>query len=157
MENSLKTYLLYQKAFKLLVSFSLRHVSNLFFLCLASFDLLFMLTLPFWAVDRLHLWVFGNAACQLLIGAFFVGQHRGLMLLTVRTLDRFCTVVLKGRHTALSRQRLLCARIVCAAVWVISIGASFRDSLNSRTVKLEDGIYSCESGEVGELEESVGY
>ena len=135
----------------------LRRVSNIFFLCLASFDILVTLTLPFWAVDHLHHWVFGIAGCQLLIGAFFVGQHGGLMLLTAMTLDRFCTVVLKGRHTALSRQRLLCARIVCTATWVISIAASLREALNSRTVETEDGVYLCEYGEVGELEESVGY
>lgn len=132
----------------------LKRVSNLFFLCLASFDLLFTLTLPFWAVYHLHHWIFGDTACKLLIGAYFVGQNGSLILLTVMTLDRFCTVVLKGSYTARPGCRLCSARLVCVATWVISIAVSLREVFNS-TVQGEDGMYSCESGEVGEMEDKV--
>lgn len=127
----------------------LRRVSNLFFLCLSLFDLLFTLTLPFWAVYHLHHWVFGDMACKLLSGAYFVGQYGSLMLLTAMTLDRFCTVVLKGSYTARPGCRLCGACMVCIATWVISITASLREVLNS-TVHEKDGIYFCEPRE-GEI------
>lgn len=132
----------------------LHRVSNLFFLCLASFDLLFTFTLPFWAVYQLHHWIFGDTACKFLIGAYFVGQNGSLILLTAMTLDRFCTVVLKGWYTARPGCRLCGARVVCATTWIISIAMSLRYVLNS-TVQGEDGMYLCESGEVGELEDKV--
>ncbi|KAG5286059.1 hypothetical protein AALO_G00010510 [Alosa alosa] len=125
----------------------LRRVSNLFFLCLASFDLLFTLTLPFWAVYFLYHWVFGDIACKLFTGAYFVGQYGSLMLLTAITLDRFCTVVLKGRYTAQPGRRLRYARVVCVATWVISVIMSLREvliSVHSST----NGTYSCEIEEV---------
>ncbi|KAL2097025.1 hypothetical protein ACEWY4_006232 [Coilia grayii] len=130
--------------------------SRLFFLCLASFDLLFTFTLPFWAVDFLHHWVFGETACRILIGAFHTGQFGSLLLLTAMTLDRFCTVVLNGRHLAKPGRRLLCARVACVATWVISISASLRDAINSETGKREDKTY-CNYGEVGEVEAKVTF
>ncbi|XP_062409510.1 C-C chemokine receptor type 5 [Sardina pilchardus] len=132
----------------------LRRVSNLYFLCLASFDLLFTLTLPFWAVYLLHHWVFGDIACKLLIGAYFVGQYGSLVLLTAMALDRFCTVVLKGRYTARPGRRLRCARLVCVATWGVSVAMSLREALVS-VHSSSNGTHSCEDGQSGGLDDNV--
>lgn len=122
---------------------NLRRVTTVFILCLALFDLLFTLTLPFWAVDNLHQWIFGDVACKLLIGAYFVGIYGSLILLTAMTVDRFFTIVVRSPWLT-RRRRLNGARAACVGAWVISIGACLKDALSSKS-KVKGLSYICAS------------
>ncbi|KAM6948645.1 chemokine XC receptor 1 [Aplochiton taeniatus] len=122
---------------------NLRKVTNMFVLNLASSDLVFSLTLPFWAFYHSSHWIFGDFACKFLTGAYFVGLYSSVILLTALTMDRFATVVMEKRlKTQSIRQR--CAVGSCVAAWVISVAASLHDALDSR-VEEKDGVYSCEA------------
>ncbi|XP_005476553.1 chemokine XC receptor 1 [Oreochromis niloticus] len=112
----------------------LKSITNIFILNLVCSDLIFTITLPFWAVDHLHHWVFGDFACKFLTAAYFVGLYSSVILLTAMTVDRFITVVLHKRLSNYAiRQR--CGVGACIAAWVISISASLRDAM---TVKVGD-------------------
>ncbi|KAG9278748.1 chemokine XC receptor 1-like isoform X2 [Astyanax mexicanus] len=109
----------------------LKRVTMLFILCLAIFDLLFTLTLPFWAVEHLHQWIFGDVACKILIGAYFVGLYGSLILLTAMTIDRFFAIVIRSPWLT-RRRRLYCAKGACVGAWIISVGACLKDVLSSK-------------------------
>ncbi|CAK6957721.1 chemokine XC receptor 1-like [Scomber scombrus] len=115
---------------------NLKNATNLFVLNLACSDLLFAVTLPFWAVDHLHHWVFGDLACKFLTSAYYVGLYSSTILLTAITVDRFITVVLNKWPSKPVRER--CAVGVCAAAWIISVTASLSDAIKVKESAIDD-------------------
>ncbi|XP_063316945.1 chemokine XC receptor 1-like [Pelmatolapia mariae] len=120
---------------------NLKNVTNIFILNLACSDLIFTITLPFWAVDHLHHWVFEDFVCKFVTAAYLVGLYSSVILLTAMTVDRFIAVVLhklKINH-AKRKKYAICS---CVAAWVISISASLSDAMK---VKVEnwDGFNYC--------------
>ncbi|KAK2822581.1 hypothetical protein Q5P01_022646 [Channa striata] len=130
--------------FILVIYENLKNVTNFFILNLACSDLIFALTLPFWAVYYLHHWVFGDFTCKFLTAAHFVGLYSSVILLTAMTVDRFTTVVLHNwPNNRVRRQR--CAKGACAAAWLISIAASLSNAIDVTVKTYSDNITSCEA------------
>lgn len=121
----------------------LRRVTMLFLLCLAFFDMLFTLTLPFWAVENLMHWVFGETACKILTGAYFIGIYGSLILLTAMTVDCFFFIVVRSKWFT-RRRRLNCARAAVVVSWIISIAACLQDAMDSQ-VKTRNNISTCDT------------
>ncbi|KAL3988648.1 Ran GTPase-activating protein 1 [Sarotherodon galilaeus] len=129
---------------------NLKNVTNIFILNLACSDLIFTITVPFWAVDHLHHWVFEDFVCKFVTAAYFVGLYSSVILLTAMTVDRFIAVVLhklKINH-AKRKKYAICS---CIAAWVISISASLSDATKVKVVKW-DGVNYCEP----EFEDKLG-
>ncbi len=132
----------------------LKRSTNLFMFCLALFDLLFTLTLPFWCVELLHHWVFGDVACKIMTGAYFVGIYGSLILLTAMTLDRFVVVVIRSNWLTRSR-RLKCSKAACVGAWIISLIACLRDSIAAESQNMHINTYSCQSANTAD--DNFGY
>ncbi|XP_039457823.1 chemokine XC receptor 1-like [Oreochromis aureus] len=111
----------------------LKSITNIFILNLACSDLIFTITLPFWVVDHLHHWVFGDFVCKFMTAAFFVGLYSSVILLTAMTVARFIRVVLPNWKSNRARRKK-CAIGACIAAWIISISASLSDAMK---VKVE--------------------
>lgn len=127
----------------LIVYENLKNVTNLFVLNLACSDLVFTVTLPFWAVYHLHHWIFGDFACKFMTAAYIIGLYSSIILLTAMTVDRFITVVLHNwPNKPVRRQR--CAMAACAAAWAISIAASVSDAIQMKVEIHWSGLYMCE-------------
>ncbi|KAF7692394.1 chemokine XC receptor 1 [Silurus meridionalis] len=131
----------------------LKRVTMLFLLYLAVFDLLFTMTLPFWAVDHLIEWIFGDFMCKVLTGAYFVGLYGSLMLLTAMTVDCFFFIVVRSQWFTW-RRRLYCAKAAFVGSALISFGASMKEVLNS-TVETEHSVRLCRS--LSSDDDHVGY
>ncbi|XP_070775692.1 chemokine XC receptor 1-like [Enoplosus armatus] len=127
----------------LLVYENLKNVTNVFVLNLACSDLVFTVTLPFWAVYHLHHWVFGDFVCKSMTAAYIVGLYSSIILLTAMTVDRFVTVVLHNWSSTPVRRRS-CAMAACAAAWIISIAASVSDAIKVKVDGPWNGFYICE-------------
>uniref|UniRef100_A0A8C4NTH1 G-protein coupled receptors family 1 profile domain-containing protein n=1 Tax=Dicentrarchus labrax TaxID=13489 RepID=A0A8C4NTH1_DICLA len=126
-----------------LVTYKNKKVTDLFVLNLACSDLVFTVTLPFWAVDQLHHWVFGDFACKFMIATYFLGTYSSVILLTAMTVDRFITVVLHNWPSNHGR-RQRCAMGACAAAWVISIAAAISDAIKVKVEIIhEPNVFSC--------------
>lgn len=122
---------------------NLKNVTNMFVLNVACSDLIFTLTLPFWAVSHLHHWVFGDFACKFIIAAHFVGLYSSIILLTAMTVDRFTTVVLHNWSSShLRRQNWAIGAF--AAAWVISFAASLSNAVNANAITNWDNVTTCE-------------
>lgn len=113
----------------------LKRVTMFFLLCLAVFDMLFTMTLPFWAVDNLMEWIFGDPACKVLTGAYFVGIYGSLILLTAMTVDCFLFIVVRSKWFT-RRRRLFCAKLAVACAWIISVSACLQDALYSEVTNI---------------------
>ncbi|KAJ8010991.1 hypothetical protein DPEC_G00053570 [Dallia pectoralis] len=133
-----------------------RRVTNLFILNLLTSDLLFTLTLPFWALYHLQHWLFGEMACKLMTGLYFTGFYSSIMLLTCLTLDRFMTVVVPSWNAA-PKRRLRFAWSACVASWVISLAASLCEITSTQVQEVDNGTFTCEASTVSEEEEILGY
>lgn len=121
----------------------LKNVLSVFVVNLAVSDLLFALTLPFWAYYQLHHWVFGEYACKLVTAAYITGMYSSVILLTAITVDRFVTVVLRWPNDPARRKRF--AAVSCAAAWIISSAASVNDAIKVKVVETEwDNLSWCE-------------
>ncbi|XP_063316950.1 chemokine XC receptor 1-like [Pelmatolapia mariae] len=124
----------------------LKSITNIFILNLACSDLIFTITLPFWAVAHLQQWVFGDFVCKFMTAAFFAGLYSSVILLTAMTVARFIRVVLPNWKSNRAIRKK-CAVGACVAAWMISISASLSDAIKVKVTN-QDGINYCDDESV---------
>ncbi|XP_059195578.1 C-X-C chemokine receptor type 3-2 [Centropristis striata] len=97
-------------------------LTDTFLLHLAISDLLLAFTLPLFAVQWAHEWVFGLAVCKISGALFSLNRYSGILFLACISFDRYLAIV----HAVSSGwKRNTChAQIVCALIWVVCLGLS---------------------------------
>ncbi|KAA0715473.1 C-X-C chemokine receptor type 1 [Triplophysa tibetana] len=96
-----------------------RASTDVYLMHLAVADLLFSLTLPFWAVyNHLDHWMFGTFMCKLVSGMQESTFYSCVFLLACISIDRYLAIVKATQF--LSRQRHLVG-VVCTVVWLCAI------------------------------------
>lgn len=112
-------------------SFSL---TDTFLLHLAISDLLLAFTLPLFAVQWAHKWVFGLAVCKLSGALFSLNRYSGILFLACISFDRYLAIV----HAISSGwKRNTChAQIACAFIWVCCLGLSGVDIAFKQVVEV---------------------
>ncbi|XP_074051946.1 C-C chemokine receptor type 5-like [Macrotis lagotis] len=71
----------------------LKSMTDIYLLNLAISDLLFIITLPFWAHYAADQWVFGNGLCKALTGLYHLGFFGGVFFIILLTIDRYLAIV----------------------------------------------------------------
>ncbi|NP_001088014.1 uncharacterized protein LOC494705 isoform X1 [Xenopus laevis] len=71
----------------------LRNMTDIYLLNLAISDLLFVISLPFWAYYITKDWVFGDALCKILSGLYLTGFYGASFFIILLTLDRYLAIV----------------------------------------------------------------
>lgn len=79
-------------------------------------DLLFVLTLPFWAVDAARTWYFGSFLCVSVHMIYTVNLYSSVLILAFISLDRYLAVVRATNSQSL--RKLLASRIIYVGVWL---------------------------------------
>uniref|UniRef100_A0A8C6WQ19 Chemokine (C-X-C motif) receptor 4a n=1 Tax=Neogobius melanostomus TaxID=47308 RepID=A0A8C6WQ19_9GOBI len=79
-------------------------------------DLLFVLTLPFWAVDAARTWYFGSFMCVSVHVIYTVNLYSSVLILAFISLDRYLAVVRATNSQA--TRRLLASRVIYVGVWL---------------------------------------
>ncbi|KAG8009937.1 C-X-C chemokine receptor type 3-2 [Nibea albiflora] len=97
-------------------------LTDTFLLHLAISDLLLAFTLPLFAVQWAHEWVFGLTACKISGALFSLNRYSGILFLACISFDRYLAIV----HAVRSGwKRNTChAQIACALIWVGCLGLS---------------------------------
>ncbi|XP_068180756.1 C-X-C chemokine receptor type 3-2 [Antennarius striatus] len=97
-------------------------LTDTFLLHLAISDLLLAFTLPLFAVQWAHQWVFGLAVCKISGALFSLNRYSGILFLACISFDRYLAIV----HAVSSGwKRNTChAQIVCVFIWVGCLGLS---------------------------------
>ncbi|XP_033938401.1 probable G-protein coupled receptor 25 [Pseudochaenichthys georgianus] len=122
-----------------------RRLVDTFVVNLALADLVFVLTLPLWAMSasRSGHWDFGAAGdllCKLSSFIIAVNRVSNIFFLTCMSVDRYLAVVklMDSRYLRSSR----CIRVTCAAVWLSSLVLGIPSLLYRRVEPSGDGL-SC--------------
>ncbi|KAM7421170.1 hypothetical protein PAMA_015365 [Pampus argenteus] len=97
-------------------------LTDTFLLHLAISDVLLAFTLPLFAVQWAHQWVFGVAICKISGALFSLNRYSGILFLACISFDRYLAIV----HAVSSGwKRNTChAQIACASIWVVCLGMS---------------------------------
>ncbi|XP_075999102.1 somatostatin receptor type 5 [Genypterus blacodes] len=94
-------------------------VTNIYILNLAIADELFMLSLPFLAVQNsLQSWPFGPSLCRLVMTVDSINQFTSIFCLTVMSIDRYLAVVHPIHSSKWRRPQV--AKVVNGTVWAVS-------------------------------------
>ncbi|XP_007434001.1 C-X-C chemokine receptor type 2 [Python bivittatus] len=94
-----------------------RSVTDVYLLNLAIADLLFALTLPIWAVYRVHEWIFGTFMCKIISVLKEVNFYSGILLLAFISFDRYLAIVYATRAATEKRHWV---KFVCIGIWLFS-------------------------------------
>lgn len=79
-------------------------------------DLLFVFTLPFWAVDAARTWYFGSFMCVSVHVIYTVNLYSSVLILAFISLDRYLAVVRATNSQA--TRKLLASRVIYVGVWL---------------------------------------
>ncbi|XP_038646133.1 C-X-C chemokine receptor type 2-like [Scyliorhinus canicula] len=93
--------------------------TDIYLLHLAVADLLFAVTLPFWAVYAISGWIFGNAMCKIISLLQEVNFYSGILLLACISVNRYLSIVYSTKNHQQKRPFLI--KVICAVVWVLAI------------------------------------
>ncbi|KAJ8416706.1 hypothetical protein AAFF_G00325840 [Aldrovandia affinis] len=96
---------------------SRRTSTDMYLMHLSLADLLFSLTLPFWAVFVHSGWIFGTFLCKLLSGLQEATFYSGVLVLACISVDRYLAIVKATQ--VISRKRHLVG-VVCGGVWLVA-------------------------------------
>ncbi|AWP12404.1 putative type-2 angiotensin II receptor-like [Scophthalmus maximus] len=105
-------------------SASRRTVANTFMLNLCVSDLLFLLSLPLWAVyySRGYSWPFGRAACKICGALHNLNLYASIFFITAMSMDRYLAIVHPLRSQSARDPKR--ARLTCILVWVLACACS---------------------------------
>ncbi|XP_073667826.1 C-C chemokine receptor type 5-like [Paramisgurnus dabryanus] len=103
-----------------------RRKSNMTDVCLLNLaiaDLLFLLSLPFWAHSAMADWIFGKFMCHTVTGLYTLGLYGSIFFMVLMTVDRY--VIIVHPHSIFSKNRSAKMGLVLASiVWILSLFAS---------------------------------
>ncbi|XP_066539596.1 C-C chemokine receptor type 5-like isoform X1 [Hoplias malabaricus] len=120
-----------------------RHRSNMTDVCLlnlAMSDLLFLISLPFWAhYAAMNQWTFGNFMCKAVTSFYMLGFYGSIFFMTLMTVDRY--VVIVHAHASLFSQHHSAKAGVGLAgfMWLLSLMASLPIMIFSEEKKESNG------------------
>ncbi|XP_018959910.1 C-C chemokine receptor type 2-like [Cyprinus carpio] len=124
-----------------------RQKSNMTDVCLfnlALSDLLFLVSLPFWAQSAIDEWVFGKFMCHFITGLFTLGLYGSIFFMVLMTLDRY--VVIVHAHSIFSRNRSVKMGLVLASfVWMLSLFVSLPNIIFAQSKHETNTKASCKS------------
>ncbi|XP_053476789.1 C-C chemokine receptor type 5-like [Ictalurus furcatus] len=120
--------------------------SNMSDLCLfnlAISDLLFLISLPFWAhYVAISEWIFGIFMCHAVTALYMLGFYGSIFFMILMTIDRY-TVIVHTYTSLFSKHRSIRAGIALALfIWALSLGASLPNIIFSQ-VKNESHGWTC--------------
>ncbi|XP_025974709.2 CX3C chemokine receptor 1 [Dromaius novaehollandiae] len=101
---------------------SKKSITDIYLLNLAVSDLLFVISLPFWASNVVHGWTLGTIPCKAVSSLYYIGFFGGMFFITIISIDRYLAIV-QATHSLKSRTMSHGFLIACG-VWAVAILAS---------------------------------
>ncbi|XP_069771368.1 C-C chemokine receptor type 4-like [Narcine bancroftii] len=115
-------------------------MTNIYLLNLAISDLLFVISLPFWAYFAENQWIFGDTCCKIINTFYVLGYYGEIMFISLISIDRYFAIV----YAMISNKMrsALNGLISSIAIWFIAILASLPTLIYTQT-NLLDGRIIC--------------
>ncbi|XP_030205452.1 C-C chemokine receptor type 9 [Gadus morhua] len=126
----------------------LKTMTDMYLLNLAVADLLFLATLPFWAVNALQGWAFGRHAtglCKAVVVVYKLNFFSSMLLLACISVDRYVAIVQVTRaHNLRRERRMLYSRVACLGVWLLSCLLAVPEVLFAKVRNTPGGVTVCD-------------
>ncbi|XP_040850277.1 C-C chemokine receptor type 9 [Ochotona curzoniae] len=117
-------------------------MTDMFLLNLAIADLLFLATLPFWAIAAADQWTFQTFLCKVVNSMYKMNFYSCVLLIMCISVDRYIAIAQAMRAQIWRQKRLLYSKMVCFMVWVVAAALCLPELLYSQTKK-ESGVTIC--------------
>lgn len=117
-------------------------MTDMFLLNLAIADLLFLATLPFWAIAATGQWTFQTFLCKVVNSMYKMNFYSCVLLIMCISVDRYIAIVQAMKAQIWRQKRLLYSKIVCITIWVMAAVLCIPEILYSQTSR-ESGIDIC--------------
>ncbi|XP_055514196.1 C-C chemokine receptor type 9-like [Leucoraja erinacea] len=118
----------------------LKTMTDIYMMNLAIADLIFLCTLPLWAVAAYNEWTFGTVMCNVVTGVYTVNLYSCMLILTCVTVNRYHAIV---QATKMPKNKRTHGMFICAAVWVFAIILALPEFILSETISDESGKTKC--------------
>ncbi|XP_043530648.1 C-C chemokine receptor type 7 [Chiloscyllium plagiosum] len=118
----------------------LKTMTDVYLLNLALADLLFLFTLPFWAVNVVKQWVFGPVMCKTVFVLYRVSFFSGMLLLMCISIDRYFSIVRAASAHRHRSKAVYYSKIVSVCVWLFSLVLSMPELLYSGQKQIDNGL-----------------
>ncbi|XP_061452858.1 C-X-C chemokine receptor type 3-like [Rhineura floridana] len=93
--------------------------TDVFIFNLAIADVLLVVTLPFWAAQSVHSWIFGDVMCKVVGSMFKINFYASIFFLVCISFDRYLSIVYVIRMYNRNKTSLIF--LSSLAVWVLCI------------------------------------
>ncbi|XP_069074941.1 C-C chemokine receptor type 9 [Pleurodeles waltl] len=113
----------------------IKTMTDAYLLNLAIADLLFLATLPFWAISVSHQWIFRTAMCKAVNSIYTINVYSCMLFLACISVDRYMAIVQATRALKNKHKQLLCSKVVCISVWLLAMVLSLPELLYSEEVQ----------------------
>ncbi|NWU34461.1 CX3C1 protein, partial [Hylia prasina] len=110
-----------------------KSITDIYLLNLAVSDLLFVISLPFWASNTVRGWTLGTIACTAVSSLYYIGFFGGMFFITVISIDRYLAIV-RATYSLKSRT-VRHGFLVTCGVWAIAVLVSVPHFVFSQLVE----------------------
>ncbi|XP_072287111.1 type-2 angiotensin II receptor [Pyxicephalus adspersus] len=120
-----------------------KSVANIYIVNLALADLLFLVTLPFWATYYAFglNWIFGTMMCKISSSLLALNLFASIFFITCMSIDRYMAIVYPLRSQRRTQSQAI---IVVLIVWALAIMATLPTFLFRKTYYLKNlDVYAC--------------
>nr|XP_056720622.1 C-C chemokine receptor type 7 [Euleptes europaea] len=121
----------------------LKTMTHTYLLNLALADILFLLTLPFWATSAAKYWVFKEVACKAIHCVGRMSFFSGMLLLLSISIDRYFAIVQAPSAHRLRSQRVLASKVTCVFIWVVAFILSIPELIYRGVYKPDRQLPRC--------------
>ncbi|XP_053309552.1 C-C chemokine receptor type 7 [Spea bombifrons] len=116
--------------------------TDYYMLNLALADMLFLLTLPFWAVSVAQEWIFGNGVCKIIYCLYKMSFFCGMFLLMCVSIERYFAIVEAPSAHRHRSKTVLISKLSSVGIWVVAFFLSIPELIYSG-VKEIDSMNVC--------------
>ncbi|XP_048367099.1 C-X-C chemokine receptor type 6 [Sphaerodactylus townsendi] len=115
-------------------------VTDVFLVSLATADLCFLGTLPFWAYSAAQEWIFGTLACQVIRGFYTLNLYGSMLTLTCVTIERYFAVVQAAKVHISQSKRTMWGKAICVFLWVVSMAFALPQFMYSTEARYDKAV-----------------
>ncbi|NXL52198.1 CCR7 protein, partial [Podilymbus podiceps] len=109
----------------------LKTMTDIYLLNLALADILFLLTLPFWATSAAMHWLFGEIACKAVYCICKMSFFSGMLLLLSISIDRYFAIVQAASAHRFRPRMIFISKVTCILIWLLAFILSVPELVHS--------------------------
>ncbi|XP_068607386.1 C-C chemokine receptor type 7 [Brachionichthys hirsutus] len=107
----------------------LKNMTDVYLLNLSCADLLFTLSLPFWAANSMTEWVLGLAVCKAIHVMYKVSFYSSMFLLSLISVDRYFAIAKAVSFYRRRSQAMFLSKVSSAGIWAMAVIFSVPDMI----------------------------